>query len=70
MIKKVLGMGASAMDTVISCPFLPKEDGFQVVEHEEILPGGSCANMLVALNALGTKSVSYTHLCGQLQRGK
>ena len=35
MIRKVLGMGASAMDTVISCPFLPKEDGFQVIKHEE-----------------------------------
>ena len=72
MIKKVLGMGASAMDTVISCPFLPKEDGFQVVEHEEILPGGSGANMLVALNALGTKSCLLAKIgddeCGKLFR--
>ena len=69
MIKKVLGMGASAMDTVISCPFLPKEDAFQVVEHEEILPGGSCANMLVALNALGTPAQLLAKI-GDDERGQ
>lgn len=69
MIRKVLGMGASAMDTVISCPFLPKEDGFQVIKHEEILPGGSCANMLVTLNALGTKACLLAKI-GDDERGQ
>ena len=69
MLKKVLGMGAAAMDTVISCPSLPQEDAFQVVEHEQMLPGGSCANMLVTLASLGTRTQLLAKI-GDDQRGE
>lgn len=49
----LLGLGSSAMDTVIACPALAAEDSFQMVTREQILPGGSCANMLTAFASLG-----------------
>ncbi len=53
MTKTLLGMGAAAMDTVISCSSLPRGDSFQRVDSEQLIPGGSCANMLCAFAALG-----------------
>lgn len=41
------------MDIVLQCESLPREDGFAFVHHENLLPGGSCANVLVALARLG-----------------
>lgn len=50
---KVLGLGTAAMDIVLQCESLPREDGFAFVREERMLPGGSCANVLVALAGLG-----------------
>ncbi len=49
----VLGMGAVAMDLALRCETLPQEDGFSFVHEEKWLPGGSCANVLVALACFG-----------------
>lgn len=49
----VLGLGAAAMDVVLNCQDLPREDGFSFVQSEALVPGGSCANMLAALRGLG-----------------
>lgn len=51
---RVVGLGTAAMDTVLMCSQLPREDGFAFVTSEEFLPGGSCANVLTALAGLGT----------------
>ena len=51
--KNVLAMGTVAMDIVLECTALPKEDGFAYIEKERLLPGGSSANLLVALHHLG-----------------
>lgn len=56
MTIEVLGMGAVAMDIVLSCAQLPQEDGYAVISKESAMPGGSCANVLTALAGLGTKS--------------
>ncbi len=52
----VLGLGASAVDVVLECDDLPREDGFSRVRRERVVPGGSCANVLAALARLGTPS--------------
>lgn len=52
----VLGLGAAAMDIVMQCEDLPKEDGFAFIHEEKLLPGGSCANVLVTLAHLRTKA--------------
>jgi ribokinase len=44
------------MDTVMFCPALPGNDGFQMIKSEQVLPGGSCANMLTTLASLGAES--------------
>ena len=49
----VLGLGTAAMDVVLSCNDLPREDGFALVDSEVLLPGGSCANVMAALRVLG-----------------
>ncbi|MGQ9656047.1 MAG: carbohydrate kinase family protein, partial [Thermodesulfobacteriota bacterium] len=54
IMARVLGLGAAAMDHVIRCEDLPREDGFAFVHDERLLPGGSCANVLVAAVNLGT----------------
>lgn len=56
MTKKLLGMGTGAMDTVITCPDLPLADTFQRVIGEQLIPGGSCANMLCAFASLGGRA--------------
>ena len=68
-VNTVLGMGASAMDTVIGCSSLPREDAFQVIEQEQVLPGGSCANMLAALAALGVRARLLAKI-GDDERGR
>ncbi len=50
----VLGLGAAAMDVVLECDDLPREDGFSLVRKERVVPGGSCANVMCALVRLGT----------------
>jgi sugar/nucleoside kinase (ribokinase family)/ABC-type sugar transport system substrate-binding protein len=51
----VLGLGAVAMDIVLQCEDLPREDGFAFVHEEKLMPGGSCANVLVTLANLGAR---------------
>ena len=45
MDKKVLSLGAIAMDVVLNSYELPKDDGFALINHEEMLPGGSASNV-------------------------
>jgi len=49
----VLGLGTAAMDIVLRCENLPREDGFAFIHREELRPGGSCANVLVTLTSMG-----------------
>lgn len=51
----VLGLGAVAMDIVLQCEDLPREDGFAFVHEERLVPGGSCANVLVTLANMGSR---------------
>lgn len=53
MVKTILGTGYATMDTLWSVKQLPKPDSFGHIESEELVPGGSCANMLVAYANLG-----------------
>jgi sugar/nucleoside kinase (ribokinase family) len=50
-----LGLGAVAMDIVLQCEDLPREDGFAFVHQEKLMPGGSCANVLVTLANMGAR---------------
>ncbi|MCF6463918.1 carbohydrate kinase family protein [Clostridium sp. Cult1] len=51
--KRVLSLGTVAMDVVIETEQLPREDGFGFIESERLIPGGSAANLSVALAHLG-----------------
>lgn len=42
-----------AMDIVLECEDLPIEDSFSWVYKESLMPGGSCANVLVTISNLG-----------------
>lgn len=53
MTLRVLGLGTAAMDIVLKCEDLPREDGFSFVHQENLMPGGSCANVLVTLANMG-----------------
>lgn len=53
MTKTILGMGTAAMDTLMGVHELPKADAFEYMKSEQLVPGGSCANMLVTYAALG-----------------
>lgn len=50
---KLLSLGAIAMDIVIDSHDLPKDDGFALIRHEEMLPGGSASNVSVSAAHLG-----------------
>ena len=50
---KLLSLGAIAMDIVINSHELPKDDGFALIQHEEMLPGGSASNVSVSAAHLG-----------------
>lgn len=50
---KVLCLGAVAMDIVLETDMLPQNDGFALIEHERLVPGGSSANVSVALSKMG-----------------
>ena len=56
MGKKILGMGTAAMDTLMGIEKLPRSDAFELLRSEQLVPGGSCANMLVTYAALGGES--------------
>lgn len=53
MVKTILGTGFATMDTLWSTKQLPKADSFAHLNSEELVPGGSCGNMLVAYANLG-----------------
>lgn len=53
MVKTILGTGFATMDTLWSTRMLPKADSFAHLTSEELVPGGSCGNMLVAYANLG-----------------
>lgn len=59
---RILGLGAAAMDYVLRCDGLPREDGFAFVQEEKLVPGGSCANVLVAAANLGTPTALVAKL--------
>ncbi|MZQ75877.1 MAG: carbohydrate kinase family protein [Peptoclostridium sp.] len=56
MSVEILGLGASAMDIVMQCENLPKEDGFSFIHCEKLMPGGSCANVLVTLSNMDIRT--------------
>lgn len=66
---KVLSIGALAMDIVMRTPFLPQDDGFSIIESEEMVPGGSASNVSVALQKLGAR-VSQSGMIGDDAVGK
>lgn len=47
MRKKLLSLGAIAMDIVLNSHDLPKDDGFALIQSEKMLPGGSASNVSV-----------------------
>lgn len=51
--KRVLSLGAVAMDVVMETKELPKEDGFGFLDSEVLVPGGSASNVSVALGRYG-----------------
>lgn len=56
MIKTILGLGTATMDVVLQCDSLPRADEFEIIRNEQVMSGGSCANMLVTLAKLGAKA--------------
>lgn len=53
MQKKLLSLGAIAMDIVLDSHELPKDDGFALIKNEVMLPGGSASNVSVCASHLG-----------------
>lgn len=53
MRKKLLSLGAIAMDIVLNSHDLPKDDGFALIQSEKMLPGGSASNVSVCAVHLG-----------------
>ena len=49
----VLSSGSIAMDVVLSSSALPEDDGFALVEHEKMQPGGSSSNVAVSAAGFG-----------------
>ena len=56
MGKKLLSLGAIAMDIVINGHDLPKDDGFTLINQEQMLPGGSASNVSVSAAHFGMES--------------
>ena len=52
---KVLCLGTVAMDIVLETQMLPQNDGFALIESERLVPGGSSANVSVALTLMGAE---------------
>ena len=44
------------MDVVLQCDSLPRADEFEIIRNEQVMSGGSCANMLVTLAKLGANA--------------
>lgn len=52
---KVLCLGTVAMDIVLETQMLPQNDGFALIDAERLVPGGSSANVAIALNRMGVE---------------
>lgn len=55
-MKKVVGLGACVLDTLISCDKFPKEDGKQKAESIFVTGGGPVGNALVVISKLGVET--------------
>ena len=53
MRKKLLSLGAIAMDIVLNSHDLPKDDGFALIQSEKMFGGGSASNVSVCAAHLG-----------------
>ena len=69
MTEKVLLLGAVAMDVILDSDSLPKDDGFEVLRREQLVPGGSASNVAVTLAGLGV-SAYHTGQIGDDQYGR
>ena len=52
-MKRVVGIGACVLDTVVCCRGFPREDGKSAAEDVLVTGGGPVANALVACARLG-----------------
>lgn len=55
-MKKVVGLGACVLDTLINCDTYPKEDSKQKAESVFLSGGGPVGNALVVMSKLGIKA--------------
>lgn len=55
-MKKVVGLGACVLDTLINCDKYPKEDTKQKAESVFLAGGGPVGNALVVMSKLGVKA--------------
>ncbi len=55
-MRKVVGLGACVLDTIISCNVYPKEDTKQKADEIFQIGGGPVANALVVIGKLGVKA--------------
>ena len=55
-MKRVVGLGACVVDTLISCDRLPKEDTKYKANSVTKIPGGPVCNALVVMSRLGTSA--------------
>ena len=53
MIHRILSLGTIAVDTMLYIDKMPGKDGFGHVYSEKVVPGGSSANVAVAVKELG-----------------
>ncbi len=60
--KIVIGQGAAAVDIVIQCRALPREDSFGRIYKERVTSGGSGANVLVTVAQLGAAAALVAKL--------
>jgi sugar/nucleoside kinase (ribokinase family) len=51
----VVAQGPAAVDRIIACEHLPREDGIERIKNESVAPGGCGGNFLAALAALGVR---------------
>lgn len=55
-MKKILASGSIAMDVVLNSSDLPVNDGFALIKHESMQPGGSSANVAVSAAGFGLEA--------------
>ena len=55
-MKKVVGLGANVLDTLISCPTFPTEDTKSRADAIKLSGGGPVGNAMVVMAKLGTRA--------------